>query len=128
MMNLRMAYEGNDLGKFERTLHDRRARIMDDPFVMSYIGPLRRRMRESVLLHLCRPYQKITLRFMAGELNLNMEEVESLLIDLILDQRMNGKIDQINGYLLLEGGKETSTSRKHDALESWSNSLLSLTS
>lgn len=66
MMDLRMAYEGNDLAKFERTLHDKRNRITDDPFVMTYLDPLRRRIRESVLLHLTRPYQKITMAFMAG--------------------------------------------------------------
>lgn len=66
MMDLRMAYEGNDLAKFERTLHDKRNRITEDPFVMTYLDPLRRRIRESVLLHLTRPYQKITMAFMAG--------------------------------------------------------------
>eukprot|EP00904_Undaria_pinnatifida_P003786 jgi/Undpi1/13408/HiC_scaffold_8.g03067.m1 len=128
MMDLRMAYEGNDLAKFEHTLHDKRNRITDDPFVMTYLGPLRQRIRESVLLHLCRPYKKITMTFMARELNLKATEVEALLIDLILDRRLYGKIDQIEGYLLLEGSKETSTSRKHDAMERWSNSLRSLTS
>lgn len=66
MMDLRMAYEGNDLAKFERTLHDKRNKITDDPFVMTYLDPLRQRIRESVLLHMCRPYKKITLKFMAG--------------------------------------------------------------
>lgn len=66
MMDLRMAYEGNDLAKFERTLHDKRNRMTEDPFVMTYLGPLRQRIRESVLLHLCKPYKKITMSFMAG--------------------------------------------------------------
>lgn len=54
--------------------------------------------------------------------------MEALLIDLILDERLHGKIDQIEGYLLLEGSKETSNSRKHEAMERWSESLRSLTS
>lgn len=65
MMDLRMAYEGNDLAKFERTLHDKRNRITEDPFVMTYLDPLRQRIRESVLLHLCKPYKKITMGFVA---------------------------------------------------------------
>ncbi|CAN0230964.1 unnamed protein product [Hapterophycus canaliculatus] len=129
MLDLRMAYEGNDLAKFERTLHDKRNQgITEDPFVMTYLGPLRQRIRESVLLHLCKPYKKITMGFMAGELNLKESEVESLLIDLILDDRLSGKIDQIEGYLLLEGNRQTSTCRKHDAMERWSDALQSLTS
>lgn len=66
MMDLRLALEGNDLAKFERTLHDKRNKMMEDPFVMKYLGPLRQRIRESVLLHLCKPYKKITMDFMAG--------------------------------------------------------------
>lgn len=66
MMDLRLAYEGNDLAKFERTLHDKRNRMTEDPFVMTYLGPLRQRIRESVVLHLCKPYKKITMSFMAG--------------------------------------------------------------
>lgn len=62
------------------------------------------------------------------ELNLKRAEVEALLIDLILDQRLNGKIDQIEGFLILDGSKQTSSSKKHDALERWSESLRSLTS
>lgn len=62
------------------------------------------------------------------ELNLTPAEVESLLVDLILDQRLHGKIDQIDGFLLLQDSKQTSSSRKHDALERWSGSLRSLTS
>lgn len=62
------------------------------------------------------------------ELNLKVEEVETLLIDLILDQRLHAKIDQIEGFLLLEGSKETTSSRKHDAMERWSNALKSLNS
>lgn len=54
--------------------------------------------------------------------------MESLLIDLILDHRLYGKIDQIEGFLLLEGNRQTSTGRKHDAMERWSGALRSLTS
>lgn len=66
--------------------------------------------------------------FWLQELSLKTAEVEKLLIDLILDRRLNGKIDQIEGFLLLDGPQETATSRKHDAMERWSNSLRSLSS
>lgn len=62
------------------------------------------------------------------ELNLKAAEVEALLVDLILDQRLHGKIDQIDGFLLLQDSKQTTSSKKHDSLERWSESLRSLTS
>ena len=48
MVQLRMAYEANDLPKFERTLKNKQNKILDDPFIMTYVEPLRRRMREQV--------------------------------------------------------------------------------
>ena len=48
LMELRMSYDSNDLGRFERTLRNKQNRILDDPFIMSYVAPLRRRMREQV--------------------------------------------------------------------------------
>tara|TARA_A100001015_G_C14590316_1_gene556388 strand:- start:296 stop:634 length:339 start_codon:yes stop_codon:yes gene_type:complete len=69
---------------------------MDEPFLMTYIEPLRRRMREQVLLHLIKPYRKITFDFLSKELNIQVEEVEMLIVDMILENRMIAQIDQIN--------------------------------
>jgi len=48
MSELRQSLEANDLARFERTLKAKQNRIVDEPFLMTYIYPLRRRMREQV--------------------------------------------------------------------------------
>ena len=48
MSDLRMSLESNDLARFERILKNKKNRIVDEPFLMTYIQPLRRRMREQV--------------------------------------------------------------------------------
>lgn len=126
MRNLRSAYEANDLGSFEKTLLDKSNRILADPFIMTYVEPLRRKMREQVLLMLVTPYQRIRIEFVARELKLEMSDVEMLLVDMILDQRIFGKIDQINGFLLLGGEKSSVLSKKYDAVEKWNSTLKSL--
>ena len=50
MSDLRMSLESNDLARFERILKNKQNRIVNEPFLMTYIEPLRRRMREQVLL------------------------------------------------------------------------------
>lgn len=55
-----------------------------------------------VLLNLTRPYKKVTVSFLARELVLTGEEVESLLVDMILDQKLAAHIDQIKGHVILE--------------------------
>ncbi|CAM9831385.1 unnamed protein product, partial [Phaeothamnion confervicola] len=127
MRELRLAYEGNDLERFERTLRNRTNKILDDPFVMKYIDPLRRRMHEQVLLALVRPYEKITLAFVARELKLPAEEVESLLISMILDERIRGRIDQVEGYLLLGDGRASLSNKRYDAIARWADALGGLT-
>ena len=126
MMELRMAYEANDLAKFERTLRNKQNKILDDPFIMTYVEPLRRRMREQVLLALVRPYQTIRLEFVARELGLAAGDVESLLVDMILDKRIVGKVDQINGFLQLGDGKSSLISKKYDSIGKWTAALAAL--
>lgn len=48
MGDLRASLEANDLRRFERTLRNKANRIADEPFIMKYIQPLRRRMHEQV--------------------------------------------------------------------------------
>jgi COP9 signalosome complex subunit 2 len=49
MSDLRQSLEANDLARFERTVNNRKNRICDEPFIMKYLEPLRRRMREQVI-------------------------------------------------------------------------------
>ena len=48
MSELRSSLDENDLGRFERTIRNKNNKIAEEPFLMTYIHPLRRRMREQV--------------------------------------------------------------------------------
>jgi COP9 signalosome complex subunit 2 len=110
MSDLRQCLEANDLARFERIVRNKQYRIVDEPFLMTYIQPLRRRMREQVLVNLTKPYRKVTIAFIARELCLNEEEVECLLVDMILDNKLVAQIDQIKGHVLLEPSAATTSS------------------
>ncbi len=49
-----------------------------------------------VLLKLIRPYTRIRIAFIATELNIHSAEVEELLVALILDAKVGGRIDQVH--------------------------------
>lgn len=128
MSDLRQSLEANDLTSFEKTLRNKSNRISDEPFLMTYIQPLRRRMHEQVLLSLTRPYQKLYLSYLSRELSLNDNELERLLVDMILDQRLVAQIDQINGCLILKGNQQESvTEKKLKSIGKWADNLLGLT-
>ncbi|CAF0984244.1 unnamed protein product [Adineta steineri] len=102
MTNLINAYQNNNIKEFEVILHKNRQSILDDQFVRELIDILRRSIRTSVLIRLIKPYTKIHMKFIATELNISIDDVENLLITCILDQTIQGKIDQINNILEID--------------------------
>lgn len=60
-----------------------------------------------VLVNLTKPYSKCTLAFLARELDLLEPEVEGLLVDMIMDGRLQAQIDQIGGYVTLSKATKT---------------------
>ncbi len=123
MSDLRQSLEANDLARFEKTVNNKKNRILDEPFLMKYLTPLRRRIREQVniavgsfsllnvysiyqvLLSVVRPYQRVTMQFLATELMLKEEEVENLLVDLIVMHSLKASIDKVQGIVLLDVGR-----------------------
>lgn len=75
---------------------------MDDPFIASYIGELLRSLRTQYLIDLIKPYSRLELGFLAKQLNVGTDEVEELLIELILDGKVEGRIDQVAMRLELD--------------------------
>jgi COP9 signalosome complex subunit 2 len=124
MAELRQTLESNDLDRFEKILQNKQNRILDEPFLMTYIQPLRRRMKEQVLINLTKPYRKVTLDFLSSELALTKDEVELLLVDMILDQRIDASIDQIHGVVIL--GRDHDRDVLLDAIDDWSRTLIEI--
>jgi len=101
MTNLVQAFHNNDIQTFERILRQNQGRIMEDEFVREHVEDLLRTIRTQVLRRVIRPYKRISLQAIARELNdIPVDDVESLLVSLILDGSLDGKIDQVTGVLL----------------------------
>lgn len=105
MNNLVNAYESNDIKTFEKILKDNKKTILDDPFMRDYIDDLLKNIRTQVLIKLLAPYTKIRIPFISHELNIPPKEVEDLMVGLILDTKIRGRIDQVGQLLELETSK-----------------------
>jgi len=121
MTNLVEAYQRNEIREFESILKNNRATIMEDGFIRNYIQDLLNKIRTQVLLKLIRPYTRVRLPFISRELNIPEADVQALLVSLILDSRIRGHIDQVNGLLELED--KNKGSKKYHAIDKWSNQL-----
>ncbi|KAE8649470.1 hypothetical protein Csa_017890 [Cucumis sativus] len=105
-------------------LQSNRKTIMDDPFIRNYIEDLLKNVRTQVLLKLIKPYTRIRIPFISKELNVPEKDVEQLLVSLILDNRIDGHIDQVNR--LLERGDRSKGMKKYTAIDKWNTQLKSL--
>ena len=102
---------------------DNQSTIMSDAFIRSYIGELLRSLRTQYLIDLIKPYTRLELSFLAKvlitslfmaskrqlmmylvgqQLNVQVQEVEDLLIGLILEGKVEGRIDQVGMRLELD--------------------------
>jgi COP9 signalosome complex subunit 2 len=119
MTNLVQAFHNNDIQKFERILRQNQGHVMDDEFIREHVEDLLRTIRTQVLRRFIRPYKKISLSAIAVALNdIPVRDVESLLVNLILEGNLNGSIDLTNGVLVKEperGGGDSSAAAKVSA-------------
>ena len=101
MTNLVQAFHNGSIRKFEQILKKNEGHIMDDEFVREHVGDLLRTIRTQVIMRNIGPYTRIRLSRIAHDLNdIPVEDVERLLVSLILDGRLDGHIDQVQGILI----------------------------
>ena len=107
-------YHDKQIKNFEEVLRRNEGRVLDDPFIAAYMDDLLRTMRMNVLLSILEPFTRVTLEFLASELNnISVEDVEKLLVALILDGKLQGKIDQVRAELVLDKASDTSLEKEN---------------
>ncbi|KAJ3039363.1 COP9 signalosome complex subunit 2 [Rhizophlyctis rosea] len=124
MTDLVNAYQRKEIREFEKILKDNRATIMDDPFIRTYIDDVLKNIRTQVLVDLIKPYTRIQIKFVSKELNIAEPEVEELVVSLILDNKIDGKIDQVNQRIELHS--QSTDTLHYNALDKWSKNVGSL--
>jgi len=77
-------------------------------------------------LNLTRPFKKVTLTYLAKELSLTTEEVEGLLVDMILDERLFAQIDQIHGHVIITDTRLSLANKKSQGLANWADALMNI--
>eukprot|EP01026_Neomeris_dumetosa_P049970 TRINITY_DN4374_c0_g1_i10.p2 TRINITY_DN4374_c0_g1~~TRINITY_DN4374_c0_g1_i10.p2 ORF type:complete len:208 (-),score=23.12 TRINITY_DN4374_c0_g1_i10:266-838(-) len=115
------AYQQNNIKEFERILRTHSSSIMDDSFIRQFIEDLLEKIRAQVVLKIIQPYTRVRIPFISQRLNIPESDVEQLLTRLILDGRIDGKIDQINQ--LLQMGSASAGMGKYEAIDKWCNLL-----
>lgn len=84
---------------------------------------LLRNIRLNVLAARVKPYKTVSLDFLSRQLDIPKDDVRSLLSELILEEKVKGEIDQLNGFFEMKGG-EDKTSHKHMAMRDWAKTMM----
>lgn len=94
MMEMRTSYENKDLTKFEQILKENKVKI--DEFMKGFLEELIKIFSVGKIISLLRPYKRIKIMFLANELKTSKENVIKMLYELILQGKIEGKIDLIS--------------------------------
>ncbi|PWN20211.1 putative COP9 signalosome complex subunit 2 [Microstroma glucosiphilum] len=122
MTNLVGAYQRREVHEAERILRENKATIMEDSFIRAYIDDVLKGLRTQYLIDLIKPYTRMELSFLSRQLNISTEMVEELLMSLILDGTINGRIDGLNQRLELkkeDSGIDGLSKKRYEALDKW---------
>lgn len=119
------AYQRKEVHEAEKILRENQSTFMDDPFIKSYIGDLLRALRTQYLITLIKPYTRLDMSFLARQLNIGKPEVEEILIGLILEGKVEGRIDQVTERLELDR-HQILEKRRYQALDQWTATLESI--
>jgi hypothetical protein len=90
MVNLKSAFENNDINTIQDILNDKNINLLSDPFINNYLDDLLRSVRLKALEALCKPYKSVKLSFLATNLKVSVDEIRSLLSELILEEKLEG--------------------------------------
>eukprot|EP00928_Gymnodinium_smaydae_P055819 TRINITY_DN39294_c0_g1_i1.p2 TRINITY_DN39294_c0_g1~~TRINITY_DN39294_c0_g1_i1.p2 ORF type:complete len:452 (+),score=144.24 TRINITY_DN39294_c0_g1_i1:163-1518(+) len=118
MANLRIAYEQNDIQSIDQLLTNPSYKILSDAFIRTYLQDLLRSIRLQVLQNIIAPYRRVSLQFLAKEINVSQDEVVSLLVQLILDERIAARINGSEGFLHVNA-ESTEQAKKFTNVQKW---------
>ncbi|KIW52247.1 COP9 signalosome complex subunit 2 [Exophiala xenobiotica] len=105
MTDLVDAYQRDDIHHYESILKDNQD-LLADPFIAENIDEVSRNMRTKAVLKLIAPYTRFTLQFISKHIKIPVSEVQDILGVLIVDKKLQAKMNQENGIVHVETGAE----------------------
>ena len=122
MTDLVDAYQQNDIHRYEFILQNNKD-VLADPFIAENIDEVTRSLRTTGVLKLIAPYTRFRLSFIAKQLRISAAEVQDIVGFLILDNKLNGKINQEKGTVEIDNGSDVD---RTSALQQWTWAVGSL--
>eukprot|EP00927_Polykrikos_kofoidii_P034310 TRINITY_DN2912_c0_g1_i3.p1 TRINITY_DN2912_c0_g1~~TRINITY_DN2912_c0_g1_i3.p1 ORF type:complete len:451 (-),score=134.54 TRINITY_DN2912_c0_g1_i3:87-1379(-) len=120
MAAIAQAHQDRCLKKFEGELNKHKAHLGDDHIVSFHLTDLCDTLLEQNILRILEPFSRVEIAHVAELLELPLERAQSKLREMILDEKLNGTLDQGVGVLIVFD-KEAVRSTYDNALKTIKN-------
>lgn len=125
--NLRKAYENNQINQLKTLMASKYKKLSEDKELKEYSFEFFKAIKQKILIEKINSYTKVSLSYLAKDLGVSDAEVKALFVELILDERIDGKIDESTGFLELKASeRNVLEGRRYASLEKMANTLNSM--
>jgi hypothetical protein len=121
LVQLRTAYDKRDVESFNESV-EKFFRTADE-FIRSHLRSTVEEFQRLAALKILKSYKRIHIHQLARKLQISTEETESVLMNLILDGALHGKIDQVQGIFEMSAHQNAVENEKFQCLSTWSHCL-----
>merc|ERR1712107_546750 len=89
------------MGGFEAVLLQYKDQLGDDPIVSYHLSDLNETLLEQNILRILEPFSRVEIAHVAELMELPLPRTQTKLSEMILDQKLNGTLDQGVGVLVV---------------------------
>jgi len=95
------AHEERSLKKFEAVLEQYKGQLEQDPIIAYHLSDLNETLLEQNINRILEPFSRVEIAHVAELMELPLVRIQSKLREMILDQKLNGTLDQGIGVLIV---------------------------
>mmetsp|Transcript_65300 Transcript_65300/g.202220 ORF Transcript_65300/g.202220 Transcript_65300/m.202220 type:complete len:448 (+) Transcript_65300:66-1409(+) len=95
------AHEERSLKRFEAVLQQYKAQLAEDPIIEHHLSDLNETLLEQNILRILEPFSRVEIAHVAELIELPVVRTQAKLSEMILDQKLNGTLDQGVGVLIV---------------------------
>merc|ERR1719401_161443 len=101
MAAIAKSLEDRALKKFEEVRRQFKTQIDEDPIIAFHLDDLNETLLEQNILRILEPFSRVEIAHVAGLIELPLQRTQAKLSEMILDQKLNGTLDQGIGVLIV---------------------------